>query len=70
MKALDIGAGIGKCMIALENASFDVYGIEPSNPFYERALSRMKIDPSKIVVFPILVEPLSLSPIFTIPPSS
>lgn len=48
MKALDIGAGIGKCMIALENASFDVYGIEPSHPFYDRALSRMKIDPSKI----------------------
>ncbi len=43
MKALDIGAGIGKCMIALEAANFEVHGIEPSIPFYERALSRMDI---------------------------
>jgi 2-polyprenyl-3-methyl-5-hydroxy-6-metoxy-1,4-benzoquinol methylase len=40
LKALDIGAGIGKCMIALERAGFDVYGIEPSIPFYERALNK------------------------------
>lgn len=48
MKALDIGAGIGKSMIALERAGFDVYGIEPSIPFYERALSRTKISPNRI----------------------
>jgi len=53
MKALDIGAGIGKCMIALEKASFDVHGIEPSKPFFERALSRMKIDPDRIQNIPI-----------------
>lgn len=47
-KALDIGAGIGKCMIALERAGFDVYGIEPSIPFYDRAVDIMKIDSTKI----------------------
>ena len=53
MKALDIGAGIGKCMITLENAGFEVSGIEPSKPFFDRAISRMKIDPSKIQNVPI-----------------
>jgi 2-polyprenyl-3-methyl-5-hydroxy-6-metoxy-1,4-benzoquinol methylase len=48
LKALDIGAGIGKCMIALERSGFDVYGIEPSIPFYERALNKMNIPASKI----------------------
>lgn len=47
--ALDIGAGLGHCMHALKNAGYDVYGIEPSIPFYERAISKMKIDPSRIV---------------------
>lgn len=48
MKALDIGAGLGKCMIALAAAGYDAYGIEPSQPFYERAISVMRIDPSKL----------------------
>ncbi|MFI5131981.1 MAG: methyltransferase domain-containing protein [Chitinophagales bacterium] len=48
MKALDIGAGIGKCMIALEKAGFNVLGFEPSAPFYERAISTMGIDPARI----------------------
>lgn len=48
MKALDIGAGIGKCMIALERAGFDVYGIEPSIPFFERAIEKMHIQPNRI----------------------
>lgn len=43
MKALDIGAGIGKCMISLEKAGFNTYGFEPSRPYYERALSKMNI---------------------------
>ncbi|MFN2458534.1 MAG: class I SAM-dependent methyltransferase [Chitinophagaceae bacterium] len=47
-KALDVGAGLGKCMISLENAGFDVYGFEPSRPFYERAISEMKINPEKL----------------------
>lgn len=48
MKALDIGAGIGKCMLSLENAGFDAYGFEPSKPFYERAISSMNISTSKL----------------------
>jgi 2-polyprenyl-3-methyl-5-hydroxy-6-metoxy-1,4-benzoquinol methylase len=48
MKALDIGAGLGKCMISLEKAGFDAYGIEPSKPFYERAISQMNISPQKL----------------------
>jgi 2-polyprenyl-3-methyl-5-hydroxy-6-metoxy-1,4-benzoquinol methylase len=48
MTALDIGAGLGKCMLSLSNAGFDAYGLEPSIPFYERALSKMKIDPAKL----------------------
>lgn len=43
MKSLDIGAGIGKQMIALKREGFDAYGLEPSKPFYERAIEKMKI---------------------------
>ena len=42
MKALDIGAGLGKCMIALTNAGYDVYGFEPSVPFHQKAVEKMK----------------------------
>lgn len=48
MRSLDIGAGLGKAMIALEKAGFDVHGFEPSQQFYERAISKMKIDPTKL----------------------
>lgn len=48
MTALDIGAGIGKCILSLENAGFKATGIEPSIPFREKAISKMKIDPSQI----------------------
>jgi SAM-dependent methyltransferase len=47
-KALDVGAGLGKCMISLEHAGFNAYGFEPSRPFYERAISLMKIHPEKL----------------------
>ena len=47
-KVLDIGAGIGKCMVSLNNAGFDTYGIEPSSPFYQRAIDIMKISPDKL----------------------
>ena len=47
-KALDIGAGLGKCMIALNNVGFDTYGLEPSEPFYQNALNKMKINPEKL----------------------
>jgi len=48
MKALDIGAGLGKCMIALSSAGFDVEGFEPSVTFREKALEKMGIDPNKL----------------------
>lgn len=48
MKSLDIGAGLGKAMIALSKAGFDTYGFEPSQPFYERAISKMGIPSDKL----------------------
>ena len=48
MKSLDIGAGLGKAMIALEKAGFDAYGFEPSKQFHERAISKMGIKPDKL----------------------
>ena len=48
MKSLDIGAGIGKCMISLDKAGFDTYGFEPSKPYYERAISKMNIKASNL----------------------
>ena len=48
MRSLDIGAGLGKQMKALEAAGFEAFGFEPSPPFYERAISKMKIDPEKL----------------------
>lgn len=46
--ALDVGAGIGKGMRALENAGFEVFGIEPSNSFRKAAISRMKIQEDRL----------------------
>jgi len=48
MKSLDIGAGLGKQMKALEKVGFDTYGLEPSIPFYERAISKMGISKEKL----------------------
>lgn len=47
-KALDIGAGLGKSMIALDKIGFDTYGLEPSEPFYKKAIEKMKINPEKL----------------------
>jgi 2-polyprenyl-3-methyl-5-hydroxy-6-metoxy-1,4-benzoquinol methylase len=47
-KALDIGAGIGKGMLSLQNAGFDTYGFEPSQHFYERAIAKMNISPNRL----------------------
>jgi SAM-dependent methyltransferase len=48
MTALDIGAGIGRGMAALQMAGFDVRGLEPSKPFRDYAVSAMNIDPDRI----------------------
>ncbi len=47
-KALDIGAGLGKCMIALKNAGIDAYGLEPSASFYDRAINKLNISKEKL----------------------
>lgn len=48
MKALDIGAGLGKAMLSMQSEDFDVYGLEPSIPFYERAISKMGVKKEKL----------------------
>ena len=48
MRALDVGAGIGKSMIAFEKAGFETYGLEASEPFYQLAVNKMGIDPSRL----------------------
>ena len=42
---LDIGAGIGKTMRSID---LEAYGMEPSEPFYERAITRMGISPDRL----------------------
>lgn len=34
---LDIGAGIGNTLLPFKKAGFDIYGLEPSTPFYKKA---------------------------------
>lgn len=48
MKALDIGAGLGKCMISLEKKGYEAYGFEPSLPFYNKAIGKMGISPERL----------------------
>ncbi len=48
MKALDIGAGLGKGMISLKNNGYDVYGFEPSVSFHKMAIEKMNIPPEKL----------------------
>ncbi|MBL0127101.1 MAG: class I SAM-dependent methyltransferase [Flavobacteriales bacterium] len=47
MRALDIGAGIGKGMLAMERAGFEAHGFEPSNTFHERGVAQMGMDPAR-----------------------
>ncbi len=46
--ALDIGAGAGRAMASLERADFEVFGLEPSAPFREVAISRNGISPERL----------------------
>ena len=48
MRALDIGAGLGKCMRSLANAGFEAYGIEPSESFHRKAIGEMGADPQRL----------------------
>ena len=49
MKALDIGAGIGNAMKSLEAKGFKTYGLEPSKPFYNRAVEIMNIPKDRLI---------------------
>ena len=46
-RALDVGAGLGKAMSALERYGFDAFGLEPSAAFRERAVAN-GIDPDRL----------------------
>jgi SAM-dependent methyltransferase len=50
LAALDIGAGLGKVMIVLGRAGFDVSGIEPSSQFRDRAIQAHGIDPGLLLL--------------------
>ena len=49
MRALDIGAGLGKCMRALEKHGFDVYGLEPSKTFWDAAVEKPDMNPDRLM---------------------
>jgi 2-polyprenyl-3-methyl-5-hydroxy-6-metoxy-1,4-benzoquinol methylase len=48
LSALDIGAGLGKCMMALEKRQIEAYGLEPSEPFYDRAIRHHGLSPERL----------------------
>ena len=48
MRALDIGAGQGRAMIAMERAGFDTHGFEASKPFRDHAIEHMGIEPKRL----------------------
>lgn len=48
LKALDIGAGAGKAMVAMNNRGFETYGIEPSASFRKLAIEKNGIEEHKI----------------------
>jgi SAM-dependent methyltransferase len=47
-RALDVGAGLGHTMGSLAQSGFDVYGLEPSLAFRDRALER-GVEPQRLV---------------------
>ena len=49
MRALDIGAGMGKCIRALEKHGFDVYGLEPSETFWNAAVQSPDIHEERLI---------------------
>jgi len=46
--ALDIGAGLGKCVTALERAGFEAFGIEGSKTFFEAAARRSGVQTARL----------------------
>jgi SAM-dependent methyltransferase len=50
MRALDVGAGLGKAMRALTSAGFDTYGLEPSAEFRKAALGHGGISEERLAL--------------------
>jgi 2-polyprenyl-3-methyl-5-hydroxy-6-metoxy-1,4-benzoquinol methylase len=48
MKSLDIGAGLGKAMLAMDRAGFDCYGFEASEQFFNHAIAQMGVSSEKL----------------------
>lgn len=53
MTALDIGAGIGKASLAMKNAGFEVWGLEPSEPFRQRAIANTGLPEERLIQAPV-----------------
>ena len=49
MRALDIGAGIGKATLAMQDAGFMVTSLEPSEPFRRMAVEKMGLREENLV---------------------
>ncbi len=47
--ALDVGAGVGHTMLALQRAGMDAWGIEPGAAFRRRALQRPELSPQRLL---------------------
>jgi SAM-dependent methyltransferase len=48
LKALDIGCGLGRIVKAMQRASIEAYGIEPSKTFYDFAITKMGIEKERL----------------------
>jgi SAM-dependent methyltransferase len=48
--ALDVGAGIGKCMRSLSAHGFDAHGLEPSPAFRDAAIEHGEIEPERLTL--------------------
>lgn len=44
MKAIDVGIGLGKAARVMRDANFEVYGLEPSEPFFRKAMEILGTD--------------------------
>ena len=53
MRALDIGVGMGLEVYLLREAGFEVFGIEPSEPFFIKARERLGMDEAHLKLAPV-----------------
>ena len=50
LRALDVGAGLGGGMLALQREGFDVFGLEPSASFRQFAVESMGVDEGRLAL--------------------